>query len=158
MKNIRLIVAMTVCVLMLGACRPKGVPSPREMEDLLVDLHFTDGVLTEAGMMANHDEEVRGYYAAVLAKHHITQAEFDTALVWYTRHSVKFEKIYPKVQARLDKRLAAMNGPKTADGAAKSKEIKSPEQLTREYLYGLEYQWPEERKKYKISPILQFGK
>jgi len=156
MRHIRLIVAMTVCVLMIGACRPKGVPSPKAMEDILVDMHFTEGVLTEAGLLSGHEDEVRGYYAAVLARHGITQAEFDTAIVWYTRHSVKFEKIYPKVQARLEKRLADLNGPRPA--ADTKKEVKPLVQLTHEYLYGLEYQWPEERKKYKMSPILQLGK
>ena len=37
----------------------------------------------------------------MLEKHGTTQAEFDSSLVWYTAHPQLFDKIYPKVIARL---------------------------------------------------------
>lgn len=156
-KRTYFIVLAAVAALLTVSCRPKNVPSPKAMEDLLVDLHFTDGVLTESGMLFGHDPEMKGYYSAVLAKHGLTQEQFDTAIVWYTRNSVKFEKIYPKVQARLEKRLAAANGPTMMDGAAMVREVKPLEQVMDEYLHGLENKWPERPEPYQVSPILQPG-
>lgn len=141
--------------MLLPACRPKGVPSPKAMEDLLVDLHFADGVLAESGMLYGNEAELKGYYAAVLAKHGMTQAEFDTALVWYTAHSVKFEKIYPKVHHRLEKRLEALN--RSKDEGAKP-IIKSPEEWSQASLNPERPNWPEPRTVYKVSPILQLKK
>ena len=46
-------------------------------------------------------EERTYYYAQVMEKHGITQAEFDSSLVWYTAHPSLFDKIYPKVLAEL---------------------------------------------------------
>ena len=148
-----------ISLLVVVGCRPKGVPSPKEMEDVLVDLHITDGVLSEAGLLYNHEDDLKAYYASTLAKHGMTQADFDTALVWYTNHSVQFEKIYPKVQARLEKMQHQMNEAQNG----KTKEIKRTqqltiEQLTHEYLFGLENNWPEPIQRYRINPILLLEK
>ncbi len=146
---------MAVVAMLLPACRPKGVPSPKEIENLLVDLHFTDGVLAETGLNYGHEEELRGYYAAILAKHGMTQEQFDTALVWYTAHSVQFEKIYPRVHQRLEKRLEAMN---RASEQTETPVVKSPEEWREASLHPVRISWPEQRKAYKVSPILQLEK
>ena len=39
----------------------------------------------------------------MLERHSVTQAEFDSSLVWYTAHPQLFDKIYPKVMADLQK-------------------------------------------------------
>ena len=86
---------------MIG-CRPKGVLSSREMRDVMVDLHKTDAMLQMSGYRFNEYEERDRYYAAVLEAHGTTQAEFDSSLVWYTAHPQFFNKIYPKVLAKLE--------------------------------------------------------
>jgi len=68
---------------------------------VLVDLHKTDAMLQLTAMNFGHEEEKRIYYAQVLEKHGITQAQFDSTLVWYTAHPQLFDKIYPKVMADL---------------------------------------------------------
>lgn len=72
-----------------------------EMRDLLIDLHKTDALMQ---VYCITDQETKNiYYAQVLAKHEVTQAEFDSSLVWYTAHPQLFDKIYPKVVAQLEK-------------------------------------------------------
>ena len=82
------------------SCRPKGILHSWEMRDLLVDLHKADATLQQAGIRYNDPERI-GYYAVVLDKHGVTQAQFDSSLVWYTAHPMLFDKIYPKVLAQL---------------------------------------------------------
>lgn len=82
-------------------CRPDGVLSNKEMRDVLYDLHRMDGALQTAGYNYGHDEEVSAYYQSVLDSHGITQAQFDSSLVWFTDNPQIFNKIYPKVVARL---------------------------------------------------------
>ena len=86
---------------MMG-CRPRGVLSNREMRDVLYDLHRVDGALQVAGYSYGHSQEVAGYYKNVLDEHGITQAQFDSSLVWYTDNPQIFNKIYPKVIERLE--------------------------------------------------------
>ena len=90
-----------VAVILLAGCRPKGVLSSGQMREVLAELHKTDGLMQVHGLNYGHDEVKNIYYAQVLEKHGITQAQFDSSLVWYTAHPVLFDKIYPKVQADL---------------------------------------------------------
>jgi hypothetical protein len=87
----------------LSGCRPKGILHSWEMRDIMVDLHKTDALLQVSGLQYGHDEAANSYYAAVLEQHGVTQAQFDSSLVWYTAHPQLFDKIYPKVLAQLEK-------------------------------------------------------
>ena len=64
-----------------------------KMRDVLVDLHKTDALLQMAGQQNIPIEEKNLYYAQVLKKHGITQAQFDSSIVWYTAHPQLFDKI-----------------------------------------------------------------
>ena len=89
-------------VVCLTGCRPRGVLSSREMRSVLHDLHRADAILQVAGYNYGHDAALAKYYQQVLEKHGITQAQFDSSLVWYTDHPQRFDKIYPKVVADLE--------------------------------------------------------
>ena len=92
---------LLLSLVLFSSCRPRGILHSWEMRDLLVDLHKTDALIQVSGM-ANGNYEAKGYYyAQVLAKHGVTQAQFDSSLVWYTAHPQLFDKIYPKVLAQL---------------------------------------------------------
>ena len=84
------------------SCRPRGILHSWEMREVLIDLHKTDALLQIHGIKTGNEEAKRIYYAQVLERHGITQAEFDSSLVWYTAHPKLFDKIYPKVLAQLD--------------------------------------------------------
>lgn len=68
---------------------------------MMVDLHKTDGMMQAKGIPYNNLEVRAIYYAQVMERHGITQAEFDSSLVWYTAHPQLFDKIYPKVLKEL---------------------------------------------------------
>lgn len=95
-----ILIGLVIAVLFVG-CRPKGILSSGEMRAVLTDLHKTDGLIQMYGLNYGHEEVKNIYYAQVLEKHGITQAQFDSSIVWYTAHPVLFDKIYPKVQADL---------------------------------------------------------
>lgn len=98
-----LIFCLLSIVLCLTGCRPKGILHSGEMRAILADLHKTDGIIQVSGLTHANDEVNDLYYAQVLEKHGVTQAQFDSSIVWYTAHPVLFDKIYPKVQADLKK-------------------------------------------------------
>ena len=103
MKLFNTKIACVACILLtIVGCRPRGVLSNREMRDVLYDLHRADGAIQVAGYNYSHDQELAGYYKNVLDKHGITQAEFDSSLVWFTDNPQIFNKIYPKVIERLE--------------------------------------------------------
>ena len=75
-------------LLFLSSCalRPDEVLSNREMVSLLVDLHCAEGILQVAGYNYGHESDVEQYYQVILDEHGVTQAQFDSSLVWYTEH------------------------------------------------------------------------
>lgn len=101
-KHIELI--LLVLLMLLGACsrRPSGVLSVRKMTNLLVELHMAEGTIQTANYAYGHDLEQQACYRSVLEKYGVTQAQFDSSLVWYTDHPLQFNRVYPKVLERLE--------------------------------------------------------
>lgn len=93
---------IVLVAVLFSSCRPSGVLSSRQMRQVLVDLHRADAILQVAGYNYGHDEAVAKYYQHVLDQYGITQAQFDSSMVWYTDHPQLFDKIYPKVVAELE--------------------------------------------------------
>ncbi|MFV0390404.1 MAG: DUF4296 domain-containing protein [Paludibacteraceae bacterium] len=82
--------------------RPKGVLSPNEMENLMVDMHMLEGSLRASGYEYAQEEKKNEYYLALLTKYNISPAEFDSCLSWYTKSPKQFDRIYTNVLARID--------------------------------------------------------
>ena len=90
-----------VLILVLCGCRPKGILHSWEMRSLLYDLHRMDALLVVSDAQYGNTEVRNIYYAQVLEKHGVRQAQFDSSLLWYTALPKLYDKIYPKVVARL---------------------------------------------------------
>ncbi len=101
------VVLLTAAVLFLCATsctkRPRSVLSERQMREVLIDLHRADGTLQTVGSIIDNNKQVSAYYKSILDKHGITQAQFDSSLVWYTDNPNIFDKIYPSVIDALDR-------------------------------------------------------
>ena len=95
------IVGATVLVL-LSACTPQ-VPSkylqPDEMEDLMYDYYLSQGISN--GRAGSTDYDRRYNLQTVLKKYGLTNAEFDSTLVYYYNHMELMNGIYTNIQKRL---------------------------------------------------------
>lgn len=102
MRSLLYIVSLLIICSVIGCVRtPEGVIEPDKMEDLLVDIHISEGLMeTEYAKYASpaQKEEVM---QSVLRKHHVTGAEFDSSLSWYGRNLDQYVKIYNKVIERI---------------------------------------------------------
>ncbi len=108
-RNIVFLCSLSLVTLQFSSCRPHGVLSSRQMRLVMADLHKTDALLQVSGLQHGHNDAEDIYYALVLEKHGITQAEFDSSLVWYTAHPQLFDKIYPRVMTQLAKEREAFD-------------------------------------------------
>ena len=94
----------------LMACKPT-VPSkyiqPGDMEDILYDYHVGQAMAQQdTGRYDAREYKRLLYLAAVLEKHGVTRAEFDSSLVFYYTRADRFEGLYKRVADRLsDKAL-----------------------------------------------------
>ena len=103
MKNSLYVLIALFAFSMLQACKPT-VPSkyiqPGELEDILYDYHIAQALAT-TDQMSNYDFERTKYFLAVLKKYGLTQAEFDSSMVYYYSHLDRLKPIYLEVNERL---------------------------------------------------------
>lgn len=85
------------------ACNNKqeNLLSRKEMTSFLVELHQLDGSLAAKGLGNTDDRSNVYYYNALLNKHGITKAQFDSTLVYYAKNPKKFERVYVDVIDKL---------------------------------------------------------
>lgn len=100
---------LTLACFVLMGCkpkRPKGILSESKMEKVMVDYHLAQG-MAEAAESGDVEATRYKYIHAVFRKHNITEAAFDSSLVYYFENSEKFLEIYKnvslKVQAQAEK-------------------------------------------------------
>ena len=93
-------------IMLFIACKP-GTPSqyiqPDEMEDILVDYYMAQAMAQQANTSQGEREyNTAMYIEAVLKKHGVTKAEFDSSLVYYYTRADRFDAICKRVSERLD--------------------------------------------------------
>lgn len=147
MKRVVSIVSIVLLAGMaLTGCRPRNVLSSSRLEDLLYDMHRAEAILQQAGYNYGHEDEVMKYHYEVLAAHGVTQAQFDSTIVWYTSHPTRYDKIYPRVLARIDKEMDKQS---ELENAARGEDLKPRNELRglvdvmRDYLHGWKLIWYE---------------
>ena len=98
------IFAGALLAMILAACKPT-VPSqyisPDDMEDVLYDYYLSQSMAEFDGRDGNMNYNKRLYFLAVLKKHGLTEAEFDSSLVYYYRRADYLRKIYNRLQERM---------------------------------------------------------
>jgi hypothetical protein len=110
----RILPLITLLLLLLSACddRPSSVLSRGKMEDVLYDYHIMQGII-EHLPYEEREEKAQDYINAVYAKHGITEAEFDSSIVYYNRHTSDLHTIYEHLKERynaVNENLQIVNG------------------------------------------------
>src|ERR1035437_454856 len=101
-KSVGRFIFLVACTLLLSSCgRPKGVLNERQMAYVLTEMHKTDAAMGERGITYGRYKEKAPYYKYIFKKYDISQAQFDSSLVWYTKNPRIFDNIYEKVLTNL---------------------------------------------------------
>lgn len=108
------VMALLFCVSSCKPSLPGGVLSKSKMTDILYDYHLA---LAMAHMDDNGDKgQSLAYREAVLRKHDVTSAEFDSSMVYYMRHTELLEDVYKDLTDRYNNEITAMGGSASAGG------------------------------------------
>ena len=104
---------MLLLSVLLMACKP-SIPGkylqPDEMERILYDYHLAQGMAqSEMSGDSKQRELTEGiYHDAILKKHGVTKADFDSSMVYYFRHTELLLKIYERLSKRLSNDAMAL--------------------------------------------------
>lgn len=101
-------------LLVFVACevkRPENVLPPERMEAFLYDYHLVQSMSGEYSASTNKEKL---FYDYVFSKHGITKEQFDTAMVWYNRYPKHIQRIYARLEERLDKEVLSLDNARGA--------------------------------------------
>lgn len=96
-------IAIVLVVEVFTACdkAPDGVIKESTMIDLLVDLNKAEGYIDLRASDYPTDSTKQVLKQSIFKKYGITQASYDSSLVWYAHNIETYEKVYKKVILRL---------------------------------------------------------
>lgn len=104
------LMALMVAVLMVS-CKP-SVPSEYiqkgKMENILFDYHLAKVMFEQEGK--NDSLTLLAYQESIFEKYDVTRADFDSSMVYYSRHMQLLHQIYEHLGDRLSKELVAQGG------------------------------------------------
>lgn len=79
---------------------PEDIIQPEAMEPLLYDYHLATTLSSDLSYAENYKKGA--YLTYVFQKHGVTEAEFDSSMVWYSRHTDQLTAIYDNLQKRFE--------------------------------------------------------
>jgi len=112
LRKLMAVCMVALCMLtMMPSCKPSlpsGILSKGKMTDILFDYHLA---VSMAQTDNGGDQSISvAYRAAVLKKHDVTSAEFDSSMVYYMRHTEMMEEVYKDLADRMNKEVVALGG------------------------------------------------
>lgn len=92
---------------LLAACSkvPDGILSEKKMQGVLTDMLLAEAMVNVDYNAYKSDTMKLALYESVFRKHDITQAVYDSSLVWYGRNLDIYMEVYNRVLADLNKRI-----------------------------------------------------
>ncbi|MDR1602449.1 MAG: DUF4296 domain-containing protein [Tannerella sp.] len=97
-------------VLMFMACSrvPEGIIPEKKMKDVLVDMQIAEEMINTDPYVFRGNEEKNTLYRSVFRKYGVTEAEYDSSLVWYGKHLDAYMRISKSALAEVQKRIDAL--------------------------------------------------
>lgn len=112
-KNVCLLFAVFCGMLLFVQCKP-GIPDkylqPAEMADILYEYHLAEGIANGSMQDTRDTIALRTFRQNILGRYGVSQAEFDSSLVYYTRHTKLLEDVYTKLVDRFNSESTALGG------------------------------------------------
>ncbi|QZT35797.1 DUF4296 domain-containing protein [Halosquirtibacter xylanolyticus] len=94
-----IIVALLISIMV--SCKdktPEGILSPKEMEDVLVDIHIANGLYnSKYDLKLNYDNFDDDLYLSVLKKHQVSDSTVVESMFYYSEQPELLNQIYSQV-------------------------------------------------------------
>lgn len=109
MRKFHWLVFLFGAIVLLGSCQ-SGIPNkyiqPSKMADILYEYHLADAVVNAS--QSTDSVAMRAYLANILHKYGVTQSDFDSSMVYYSRHTSLLEDVYKQLSGRIESESMAL--------------------------------------------------
>ena len=87
-------IILFTCVAVSCSRVPKHIISEKNMRAVLYDMHIAEALVETESRTYRTSEDRQSLYDAVFKKHNITQAKYDSSLVWYSKNIDLYMDVY----------------------------------------------------------------
>ena len=106
---IRLLYCLLIGSVLLACSKaPKGVLPEKKMQEVLVDMSLAEALIGSNYREYNDLPKKHALYQSIFDKYGITEALYDSSLVWYGKNLDVYMRVQDKVLAELNKRKKAL--------------------------------------------------
>lgn len=133
-------ILMLICVAASCSRVPNHILSEKKMRVVLYDMQVAEAIVETNSETYGTSEKRQAVYDGVFLKHHITQAEYDSSLMWYGQHMDLYMRIYKLVLKDVNENIAALGDikPDPLSGDVSAKDSVDIWLYSRKYAFGPE--------------------
>lgn len=97
-------------LLLLTTCSkvPDHILSEKKMQEVITDMLLTESIISADYQKYANDSIKKVLFQSVFAKHGITQADYDSSLVWYGRNLEIYLQVYDRAKIDIENRIKDM--------------------------------------------------
>jgi hypothetical protein len=99
------IALLTMAMLIACSKVPRDVLSERKMKDVLIDMLLAENIMSENYKAYIDSTSKAALYQSVFRKHNITQAVYDSSLVWYGKNLDVLIEVYDLATYEVNERI-----------------------------------------------------
>lgn len=107
-NSVSIVILFLICIVSCKPSLPSGIMTEDQMLDFLYDYHI---LMADAN--SNHADSTafykKMYFDALLDKYDISEATFDTSMVYYQRHAKELKEVYENINKRFEKYVGQEN-------------------------------------------------
>ncbi|MDR1780840.1 MAG: DUF4296 domain-containing protein [Tannerella sp.] len=87
---------------------PKGVLNEKKMQAVMTDMQLAEEMATLDQTTFRSNEAKTALYQSVFRKHNVTEAEYDSSIVWYGKNLERYMQIYKAASDDIQQRILAL--------------------------------------------------
>ncbi|MDD2436680.1 MAG: DUF4296 domain-containing protein [Massilibacteroides sp.] len=84
---------------------PDHILSEKKMQAVITDMHLAESLIASDYNRFNNDSVKKVLYNSVFTKHQITQAEYDSSLIWYGQNLDIYLQVYDRAKIDVEQRI-----------------------------------------------------
>ena len=110
-RNVNGLGILCFILLFIAACSrvPRGIIPERKMQQIITDMHLAEAIIHADPYDYPTNEEKTALYQSVFDKHRVTEAIYDSSLIWYGKHLHVYMQVCNMALADVTKRIDKIN-------------------------------------------------
>ena len=101
---------------------PDGILKEKDMQSVMVDMYLAEAMIGADYATYQGDEKKDAMYQSVFRKHNISQAEYDSSIIWYGKNLKIYMEVYDGVLAEIESRTKALGDVQANAGPASARD------------------------------------